>query len=113
MSGGSRCLIAVRLSESHSTPSGRGSERGGDRGRGTSITFPDLPTYLFEPSLAGVLSLAVAILLPLLAALLMKSAWSAFRKGLVLLALATIKAFLEAWLGAANSGEHFDLWRTM
>ncbi len=77
-----------------------------------SIVFPSLPTYLFEPSLAGVLSLALTILLPLLAALLMKSSWSAFRKGLVLLALATVKAFLEAWLGATNSGEHFDLWRT-
>lgn len=78
-----------------------------------SVVFPQLPTYLFEPSLAGVLSLAVTFLLPLLAALLMKSSWSALRKGLVLLALATLKAFLEAWLGAANSGEHFDLWRTL
>jgi hypothetical protein len=78
-----------------------------------SVVFPQLPTYLFEPSLAGVLSLAVTFLLPLLAALLMKSSWSALRKGLVLLALATAKAFLEAWLGAANSGEHFDIWRTL
>ena len=73
-----------------------------------SVVFPTLPTYLFEPSLAGVLSLALTIILPLLAALLMKSRWSAFQKGLVLLLLATIKAFVEAWLGAVNSGEHFD-----
>jgi hypothetical protein len=78
-----------------------------------SVVFPQLPTYLFEPSLAGVLSLAVTFLLPLLAALLMKSSWSTVAKGLVLLALATLKAFLEAWLGATNSGEHFDLWRTL
>jgi hypothetical protein len=73
-----------------------------------SIVFPTLPTYLFEPSLAGVLSLALTVLLPLGAALLMRSNWSAFRKGLVLLALAAVKTFLEAWVGAANSGEAFD-----
>lgn len=78
-----------------------------------SVVFPQLPTYLFEPSLAGVLSLAVTFLLPLMAALLMKSSWSTVAKGLVLLALATVKAFLEAWLGASNSGEHFDLWRVL
>lgn len=78
-----------------------------------SVVFPQLPTYLFEPSLAGVLSLAVTCLLPLLAALLMKSSWSTVAKGLVLLALATIKAFVEAWLGATNSHEHFDVARTL
>jgi hypothetical protein len=78
-----------------------------------SVVFPALPTYLFEPSLAGVLSLVLTFLLPLLAALLMRSSWSALRKGLVLLALATIKAFLEAWLGAETSHEHFDLWRVL
>lgn len=78
-----------------------------------SIVFPALPTYLFEPSLAGLLSLALTILLPLLAALLMRSSWSAFQKGLVLLLLASIKAFVEAWLGAVQSAEFFDLWRTL
>lgn len=74
-----------------------------------SIVFPTLPTYLFESSLAGVLSLAITVILPILAALLMKSRWSALQKGMVLLALASVKAFLEAWIGAATSGEHF-LW---
>jgi hypothetical protein len=78
-----------------------------------SIVFPTLPTYLFEPSLAGLLSLIVTVLLPLLAALLMKSSWSAFQKGIVLLAMATAKAFFEAWLGAVNTGESFDLWRVL
>lgn len=78
-----------------------------------SVVFPQLPTYLFEPSLAGFLSLALTIILPLLAALLMRSSWSAFRKGLVLLALATIKAFVEAWLGHVTSHEHFDIARTL
>jgi hypothetical protein len=78
-----------------------------------SIVFPSLPTFLFEPSLAGLLSLIVTFLLPLLAALLMKSRWSAFQKGLVLLALATVKAFVEAWLGAVNANEPFDLWRVL
>jgi predicted MFS family arabinose efflux permease len=78
-----------------------------------SIVFPTLPTYLFEPSLAGALSLILTIILPLLAALLMKSRWSAFQKGVVLLLLATAKAFVEAWIGAVDSGEHFDLWRVL
>jgi hypothetical protein len=78
-----------------------------------SIVFPALPTYLFEPSLAGVLSLLLTVVLPLLGALLMKSRWSAFRKGLVLLALAAVKAFLEAWIGATESGEGFDLAETV
>ncbi len=72
-----------------------------------SVIFPDLPTYVGEPSLAGLLSLAVTVLLPIIAALFMKSSWSAFRKGLVLFLLAAIKAYLEAWLGAVNSGEAF------
>ncbi|GIM88740.1 hypothetical protein [Paractinoplanes toevensis] len=76
-----------------------------------SVVFPSLPTYLFEPSLAGVLSLALTVLLPLLAAVLMRSNWSAFKKGLVLLGLAAVKAFLEAWIGHVESGEYFDFFR--
>jgi hypothetical protein len=78
-----------------------------------SIVLPSLPTYLFEPSVAGLLSLALTIVLPLLAALLMKSSWSPFTKGLVLLAIATVKAFVEAWIGAETSHEHFDFVRTV
>ncbi|MFG3706361.1 hypothetical protein ACGF7U_16755 [Micromonospora sp. NPDC047670] len=74
-----------------------------------SIVLPDLPTYLFAPNLAGVLSLALTILLPLAAALFMRQSWSAGPKGLVLLALAALKAFLEAWLGAAEAGVAFDV----
>jgi len=77
-----------------------------------SVVFPSLPTYLFEPSLAGVLSLALTVLLPLLAAVLMRSNWSAFKKGLVLLALAGLKAYMEAWIGHVESGEGFDFART-
>ena len=73
-----------------------------------SIVFPELPTYLGEPSLAGLLSLAVTFLLPVIAALFMRAQWSVFRKGLVLLGLAAVKAFLEAWLGAVNSDEVFN-----
>lgn len=72
-----------------------------------SAVFPQLPTYLFEPSLAGVLSLLITIALPIIAALFMRASWSPTRKGLVLLALSAVKAFLEAWLGAATSHEHF------
>ncbi len=73
-----------------------------------SIIFPQLPTYVGEPSLAGLLSLLVTVLLPIVAALFMKSSWSAFRKGLILLVLAAVKAYAEAWLGAINTEEAFN-----
>ncbi len=73
-----------------------------------SIIFPQLPTYVGEPSLAGLLSLAITFLLPLAAALLMRSSWSAFKRGLVLLALAAVKAYIEAWLGAITGEEAFN-----
>lgn len=78
-----------------------------------SVVFPTLPTYLFEPSLAGLLSLALTIILPLLAALLMRSSWSAFTKGLVLWVVVAVKAYLEAWLGAVTSNEAFDFLNTL
>lgn len=73
-----------------------------------SIVFPELPTYLGEPSLAGLLSLAVTFLLPVIAALFMRANWSPFTKGLVLLVAAVVKAYLEAWLGAETSNEPFN-----
>ncbi len=78
-----------------------------------SVVLPTLPTYLGEPTLAGVLSLALTVLLPLLAALLMRSSWSAFRKGLVLLGLAAAKAYLEAWIGSVESDEPFNFVTTL
>ncbi|MFG1780622.1 hypothetical protein ACGFIR_31525 [Micromonospora sp. NPDC049051] len=76
---------------------------------GPSIVLPELPTYLFTPNLAGLLSLALTILLPLSAALFMRQSWSAGPKGLVLLALAALKAFLEAWLAATEAGIAFNV----
>jgi len=74
-----------------------------------SLVFPDLPTYLFAPTLGGVLSLLVQIVLPLLAALLMKSSWSTATKGIILLAASSLKAFLEAWIAANDANTAFDL----
>lgn len=73
-----------------------------------SIIFPQLPTYVGEPSLAGLLSLLVTVALPIIAALFMRSSWSAFRKGLILLVLAAVKSYAEAWLGAVNTDEAFN-----
>ncbi|MEV2239542.1 hypothetical protein [Micromonospora sp. NPDC049891] len=73
-----------------------------------SVILPELPTWLFAPNLPGVLSLALTVLLPLVAALFMRQSWSAGPKGLVLLALAAVKAFLEAWLAAVNAGAAFN-----
>ncbi|WP_431881804.1 hypothetical protein [Micromonospora chalcea] len=74
-----------------------------------SVVLPELPTYLFAPNLAGVLSLALTFLLPLIAALFMRTGWSAFRKGLVLLAVAAVKSFLEAWLAAVEANLSFNV----
>lgn len=73
-----------------------------------SIVFPQLPTYIGAPTLAGLLSLAVTVLLPVLAAMFMKSGWSAFRKGLVLLGFSVAKAYLEAWLAATDAHTAFN-----
>lgn len=73
-----------------------------------SVILPELPTYLFAPTLAGVLSLVLTFLLPLVAALFMRTSWSAFSKGLVLLAVAAVKTFLEAWLIAVEASVGFN-----
>ncbi|WP_433460683.1 hypothetical protein [Micromonospora sp. CA-248212] len=73
-----------------------------------SVILPELPTYLFAPTLAGVLSLALTFLLPIIAALFMRTTWSAFRKGLVLYAVAAVKTFLEAWLLALDAHVAFN-----
>jgi hypothetical protein len=74
----------------------------------SNVILPDLPTYVGQPSLAGLLSVALTVLLPIIAALFMRAHWSTFVKGLVLLGFAAVKAVLEAWLVAANSHVHFD-----
>lgn len=76
-----------------------------------SILLPELPTYLFAPTLAGVLSLALTFGLPLIAALFMRATWSAMAKGLVLLGVSAVKTFLEAWAAAVDAGTAFN-WTT-
>jgi hypothetical protein len=75
----------------------------------SNVIFPELPTYVGVPSLAGGLSLALTVLLPVLAALFMRTQWSAFVKGLILLACAAVKGFLEAWIVAADMNVAFDV----
>lgn len=74
-----------------------------------SLVFPDLPTYLFAPTLGGLLSLLVQIVLPLLAALLMKASWSTSTKAVILLLASALKSFLEAWAVAVAADTAFDL----
>ncbi|MEU3452198.1 hypothetical protein ABZ671_00945 [Micromonospora sp. NPDC006766] len=73
-----------------------------------SVDMPELPTYLLTPSLAGVLSIILTFVLPLVAALFMRRSWSAGSKGLVLLAVSAVKTFLEAWLAAVNTHVGFN-----
>ncbi len=74
----------------------------------SNVIFPELPTYVGVLSPAGLLSLVLTVGLPVLAALFMRSGWSAGRKGLILLAFSAVKAFLEAAVLAADAGTRFD-----
>jgi len=67
----------------------------------------DLPTYLFEPSLAGLLSLVVTVILPLLVGLVTTRVTGAGVKAVILLVLATVKTVVEAWI-AAGAGVDWD-----
>lgn len=75
---------------------------------GSNIIFPELPTYVGVWSWAGGLSLLVTVILPIIAGLFMRAHWSAMAKGLVLLAVAAVKAFLEAWIAASDAHTAFD-----
>ena len=72
--------------------------------------LPNLPTYLFEPSLSGLLSLILTVLLPLVAGLLMKASWGSGVKATILLFLSAVKAFVEAWLDSVNNHSPFNAW---
>lgn len=76
-----------------------------------SIVFPELPTYLFAPTFWGFISLAVTVILPIAAGLLMKQSWGTGVKGTILLALASVKTLLEAAVVANDAGVAFN-WAT-
>jgi drug/metabolite transporter (DMT)-like permease len=73
-----------------------------------NVIFPKLPTYVGVLSWGGALSVAVTVILPIVAALFMRSHWTAMAKGLVLLVVAAVKAFLEAWIAANDAHTHFN-----
>lgn len=74
----------------------------------SNVIFPQLPTYVGAISPAGLVSLAVTVGLPVLAGMFMRSHWSAFAKGFVLLGFAAVKAFIEAWIMAQDAHRHFE-----
>lgn len=69
----------------------------------------NLPTYMFLPSVgvAGLLSLFVAVILPLMVGLLTKLGWPARTKALILIVLASVKTVVEAVIFSANEGVPF------
>jgi len=72
--------------------------------------IPTLPSYLFEPSLAGVLSLVLTVLLPLAGALVMRRSMPAGLKASILLFLSAVKSFVEAWIAHVQSQDPFSPW---
>lgn len=79
----------------------------------SNVILPQLPTYVGSPTLAGLLSVLVTVCLPILAALFMRSGWTAMRKGLVLLAVAAVKGFAEAWIAALADHVAFNVVTTL
>lgn len=74
----------------------------------SNIIFPELPTYVGVLSVAGLLSVVLTVVLPVLAGLFMRANWSGSVRGLVLLAAAALKGFLEAWLVSADTNTAFN-----
>lgn len=72
--------------------------------------LPNLPGYLFEPSLGGLISTVLTFVLPLLAALAIRQSWGTGAKGTVLLGLSALKVFLEAVIANINAGVSFNVW---
>lgn len=72
--------------------------------------LPNLPGYLFEPSLGGLISTIITFVLPLLAAIVIRQSWGTGLKGTVLLMLAGVKVFLEAVIAEMSAGVSFNVW---
>lgn len=69
---------------------------------------PELPVYGFTPDLGGLLSAVITVLLPILVGLVTTRLTSSAVKGLLLLAVAAIKVFIETWLNSVNLGTDFE-----
>lgn len=74
--------------------------------------IPQLPSYMFEATLPGLLSFLAVWVLPLLAGLLSRQSWRASVKGMVLLALSAVKTIVEAFVAghgdpSFSAGEAF------
>lgn len=63
--------------------------------------------YVFQPDLGGLLSLILTILLPIIVALVTKRSQPAAVKSLLLLLLAALSTFIQAWVGALSAGTPF------
>lgn len=73
----------------------------------TSDDIPALPVYGFDPnSISGLISLIIAVLLPLVVGLITTRATSPGVKAVLLLIFAAVKSFLEGWLAARSA--HID-----
>lgn len=68
---------------------------------------PTLPVYGFEPTLGGLLSLAVTVILPILVGLITRKSTSPAVQAVLLLAFAAVKTVLTAWLQAENTAAEF------
>lgn len=69
--------------------------------------IPELPVYAFAPNWGGLASLVLTVLLPIVVGIVTRPSTSAQIKALLLLALAVVKTFADAFLAAANAGVEF------
>lgn len=68
---------------------------------------------LFQPTLLGVLTFLVSILLPLGVGLVTTKVTSAAVKAVLLAALAFVTSIVTNWIAAINAGQPFDLWTAL
>lgn len=74
----------------------------------TATDIPALPVYGFDAtSLSGLLSLVIAVILPLFVGLITTRTTNPGLQAVLLLLFAAVKSFLEGWLQSANSGVDF------
>lgn len=68
---------------------------------------------LFQPTLLGVLTFLVSILLPLLVGLVTTKVTSSGLKAVLLAAAALVTSIVTSWIAAINTGQPFDLWTAL
>lgn len=69
--------------------------------------IPELPAYAFAPNWGGLASLVLTVLLPIAVGVIARPSLPAAAKAMLLLGLAVVKTFVEAYISAQAAGVEF------